>query len=161
MAADPRAFFEWLATTPVSAAFNGSSYWYFGAAMAVHLIGIALLGGTSLALGLRVLGWRLHGAPLDRLVRTLAPWFWGGLAVAVLAGLWLLVADPLKYYVNPAFRIKAVLLVAALVVQARILRTIRRKGAPPSPSAALKLLALTSVVLWFGATAAGRIVGLI
>ena len=156
----PRAFFEWLAATPVSVAFNGASYWYFGVAMAVHLLGIALLAGTSLAIGLRVLGWRLRTLPAERVSRALSPWFWRGLAIVVPTGLWLLVADPLKYFSNPAFRIKVLLLLAALIAQWALLRH-ATAGKAASASAPWKLLALATVALWFGTIAAGRIVGLL
>ncbi|UWX03869.1 hypothetical protein H1235_15420 [Pseudoxanthomonas sp. NC8] len=68
----PHPFFEWLAATGVSHALNGSNYVYFGLVMAVHLIGIALLGGVALVVALRVLDWRLPTIPAVRVVKCCA-----------------------------------------------------------------------------------------
>ncbi len=155
---EPRAFFEWLASTDVSHLFNGANYVYFGLVMAVHLIGIALLGGIALTVDLRLLGLRLGAMPAGQLALGLRPWFRAGLAVAVGTGLWMLVADPLKYYVNPAFRAKAALLLLAVPLQ-WLLHRIALRG--DSLSFATGSLAVASLLLWLAAAAAGRIVGLL
>ncbi|UWX03868.1 hypothetical protein H1235_15415 [Pseudoxanthomonas sp. NC8] len=72
-------------------------------------------------------------------------------------GGWLLVADPLKYAVNPAFQAKAALLVLAVPVQAGLQRLVARA----SPVPAQRLLAVVSLLLWLGVAAAGRVVGLL
>lgn len=153
----PHPFFEWLAHTGVSQTLNGANYVYFGLVMAVHLVGISLLGGVALVVGLKVLDWRLPTVTVGRVVDVLRPWFWIGLAVAVATGLWLLVADPLKYAVNPAFQAKAVLLLAAVLVQAGLQRLVARA----SSGIAHKALAVASLLLWLAVATAGRVVGLL
>jgi hypothetical protein len=155
-------FFEWLAHTPLSVALNGSSYWYFGLVMAAHLLGVALLGGTALLMDLRVLGTGLRAVSPKVLARALSPWFLAGLALVLGTGLWMLVADPLKYYVNDAFRLKAALLVAVLVLQGIVYRHARRLAEHGAGAGfLLKTGAVLSVTLWLGVTVAGRVVGLI
>lgn len=153
----PHPFFEWLAATDVSQTLNGANYVYFGLIMAVHLVGIALLGGVALVVGMKVLDWRLPAVPASCVVQVLRPWFWLGLAVAVATGVWLLVADPLKYSVNPAFQAKAVLLLAAILVQTGLQHLVARA----SSGLAHKALAVASLLLWLGVATAGRVVGLL
>lgn len=156
------AFFEWLAHTPTSIALNGSSYWYFGLVMAAHLLGISLLGGTALLINLRIVGKGLRAVSIKALTKALSPWFVAGLLLVFATGLWMLVADPLKYYVNIAFRAKVLLLVVVLVLQAAVYRKAKQLSEHgPGAGFALKLSAVSSVVLWLAVIVAGRVVGLI
>lgn len=154
----PHDAFQWLSHTAISQTFNEAHYLFFGGFMAVHLIGIALLGGTALLTDLRVLGIGVRAASPAQLSRALRPWLRVGLGIAVLSGAWLLVADPLKYYVNPAFRAKAVLLLFALVLQAIVHRAVKVER---SPRFSARLVAAIAVLAWTATAAAGRIVGLL
>lgn len=150
--------FAWLAHTPISQTFNGASYLYFGLIMAAHLLGLTLLGGTSLLIDLRLLGLGLRDATPRSVTLALKPWLWIGLALVVLTGTWMLVADPLKYYVNPSFRIKVVLLLLAIALQLWI----QRKALREDPiGIALRGLSLLALLLWLATTIAGRVIGLI
>ncbi|RZZ86764.1 DUF6644 family protein [Pseudoxanthomonas winnipegensis] len=140
---------EWLSRTTVSQTFNEAHYLWFGAFMAVHLIGIALLVGASLLVDLRVLDLGIRAASVTRVAQALRPWLVTGLAVTVLTGTWLFVADPLKYYVNPAFRIKVLLLLLAGLAQCVV------QHRPVKP------LALLAVLLWLATAVSGRAVGLL
>ncbi len=145
----PRSLFEWLSHTAISHAFNEAHYLWFGAFMAVHLLGIALLVGASLLIDLRVLNLGIRAVSITRATQALKPWLLAGLIVAVLAGTWLFVADPLKYYANPAFRLKALLLLLAVIAQFFV----QRKP--------LKTVAALAVLLWIGTAICGRAVGLL
>lgn len=152
----PHAAFQWLAETPLSQYFNGSHYLWFGGFMAVHLIGIALLVGTSLLIDLRLLGLGLRVATPTQVLRTLRPWLLGGLGVVLASGAWLLLADPLKYYANPVFRLKALLLVLAITTQLGLFR-----ASTESLGSGLKAVAGAGILLWFATIIAGRWVGLL
>lgn len=154
----PHALFEWLSQTAVSQAFNEAHYLFFGGFMAAHLVGIALLAGAFLLTDLRVLGIGVRAASPAQVARDLRPWLRVGLGIAVLSGTWLLVADPLKYYVNPAFRIKAALLVLAVLLQTLLHRNVRQEQSQP---ASAKIIAVLALLAWICTAAAGRIVGLL
>lgn len=154
----PHALVQWLSETALSRSFNEAHYLFFGAFMALHLIGIALLVGASLVTDLRVLGLGLRSASPARTIRVLRPWLRAGLLVAALSGIWLLVADPLKYYANPVFRAKAALLLAALLLQAA---THRGGLAATATALPARALALAALLAWLATAAAGRIVGLL
>ncbi|WDS37012.1 DUF6644 family protein [Pseudoxanthomonas sp.] len=156
--ASPHALFEWLSHTAISQTFNEAHYLFFGGFMAAHLAGIALLGGTALLTDLRVLGIGVRSATPAQVVGELRPWLWSGLAIVVLSGGWLLIADPLKYYVNPAFRAKAALLLTALVLQHLVHRLARAQA---TPRVGAKVVAAVTALLWISTAAAGRVVGLL
>lgn len=145
----PRSAFEWLSHTAISQDFNEADYLYFGFFMAAHLLGIALLVGPSLLIDLRALGIGIRAVSFKQVERTLKPWLLAGLVVAALSGSWLFVADPLKYYVNPAFRLKALFLLLALIAQFFVARK------------ASKWAALLAALLWLATAIGGRVVGLL
>lgn len=154
----PHALFEWLSHTTLSQSFNEAHYLFFGGFMAAHLIGIALLAGTALLADLRMLGIGVRAVSPSLLARDLRSWWRAGLGIAVLSGGWLLLADPLKYYVNPVFRAKAALLLVALILQVLVFRAVRGERQPP---ASAKVTAALAVLAWMSTAAAGRIVGLL
>ncbi|MFT4246899.1 MAG: hypothetical protein QM581_02520 [Pseudomonas sp.] len=149
----PRALVEWLAKTPVSHAFNESNYLFFGGFMALHLLGIAFVLGTSLVLDLRVFNLGIVNLDFAKIRRVLQPWFITGLALALLAGTWLFVADPIKYYANPVFHVKIYCLLLAFSSQLLLINS--------KSSHLIKPLAAIALASWFGTIISGRIVGLL
>jgi hypothetical protein len=146
---------SWLQHTPLSTAIRRSD-WAVMALEAVHLLGLALLGGAACLLGLAALRRTgLRGLPLGTLVLGLRPLIAAGLVLMIASGLTIASSMPFKYYLNDAFRLKMVLFVAALVATAVLMRnrsyagsTVRQRG-----------LALFAVLLWFGVGICGRVIG--
>jgi len=116
---------------------------------------MALLAGTSTVIDLRLLGVAKE-LPLSTLKR-LYPTIWTGFWLQAFSGLVLLVAYPTKSLTSPAFYIKLALIAAAMVVMVRLERRLPSGDgeAPLFPGG--RPLALWSLVLWFGAIAAGRL----
>jgi len=134
----------------------------FALTEALHVLGIALLGGSVLASDLSALGLLLTKTPPVKVWRALTPFAWTGLIAAVVSGLALVSAGPLKYYTNWVFPTKIALLTAATLIHIAIYRHIVRQadgGGEVSTSwrvgAGLSLFVWTSVIL------AGRAIGLI
>ncbi|MGV7209166.1 DUF6644 family protein [Oxalobacteraceae bacterium A2-2] len=149
------ALIEWLAHTAVAHAFNEADPWVFAAAMSIHLLGIALAFGASLILDLRLVGIGLRASPAADIAKNLQPYLLGGLGIALLSGFWLFVADVLKFWVNPVFKTKLVLLIFITVAQTWLLYRAKNEAAPVRPIAAMAALA------WLAAIVAGRLIGLI
>ncbi len=129
---------------------------------AAHILGIGLLLGAILPLDL-LLVRSTHGRDLSAigpfLVRVAAT----GAALAVITGLWLFSVRPVEYAENPAFLIKAVLLVLAIcniAFQHRGERfdTALRAGHPTVP---VRALAAVSAILWLSILMAGRTIGFV
>lgn len=87
------------------------SRWGYASVNALHVFGVSLLIGTTVALNLRLLGlWR--GVEIASLYRVLWPVAATGLAFAVASGLLLFSARATEYAVLGLFRLKLALIAA-------------------------------------------------
>jgi hypothetical protein len=115
----------------------------------LHTLGLSTLVGLSSAIDLRLLGFA-PGIPLasfERLFRLM----WPGLGLTAATGILLFVADATKHASNPAFFVK--LLFVLLAVTALALTWTRVFRGPHGG----RILAAFSLVCWFGALSAGRL----
>lgn len=123
---------------------------------AVHIIGIALLFGSIVALDLRLLGWRRNAGSAEAFTALLVPVAIGGLLIAIPAGLLMFATDARAYAASPLFQAKLVL-VALAIGNALWLRVAEKRGSTSPLRAALA--AAASILLWLGAILLGRLVG--
>jgi hypothetical protein len=175
-------FFTWLESTSFSVWMRESpSVFAFPIILAVHTIGLGLLAGINVALNMRILGFAAR-VPLDEFTRFF-PFLWVGLWLNVLSGLALLAAYPTKALTNPIFYLKLGLIAVALIILRDLRRVLTTDAfasatadsplASSGPAASqvglaavslatsvgirrAKVLAVTSLVCWAGAIAAGR-----
>ncbi len=125
----------------------------------LHILGFSLLIGAIAALDLRLLfgGRTLPVAPLARLLLPVAI---GGFLLAVPMGVLLFASDAVAIAGNPAFRLKLLLIAAALVNVAVLHRGAWRRVAAwgdRTPPAA-RIAAALSILFWFGTAACGRLI---
>lgn len=153
------AFCHWLAHTAVGIAMRDST-WGFAIVEIGHLLALALFGGSVLLVDLRFLGLGLGTQPVSRVARELLPLTAGGIGVMFVSGFLMVANGPVRYYFNPAFRIKMILFVIALLFHF-VLQVVvaRRKTEPSQRSFWLKAGAAFSLVLWFSIGVAGRAIG--
>ena len=132
------------------------SVWAYPLIETVHISAFAVLVGSLLVLEVRVFGAQpaLSHVALGRLVVRIAV---VALSAAVLAGSLLFISDAAQVAANPAFRLKLVLILMALlnaaVFHAR--DSLRRHDAVARWQAGL------SIALWFAVIAAGRMIAYI
>jgi putative copper export protein len=119
----------------------------------LHLLSIAVVLGSIVVLDLRVLGWAVPSQSPAEMSRRLAPWTWSALPVLLVSGAIFVLARPQRYFSNPLFGIKLGLLVPALALTAA-LYSLTRRTTPHSGLA--RLLAVVSLLAWFGVILAGR-----
>lgn len=120
----------------------------------LHVLGIGLLVGAIVAFDLRVLG-AARAVPLDAAARLLLPVARTGFVVIVVSGVPMLAADATHLATNPAARVKAALILLALVNVAAFHRLARTpQGAEPGARA--RLFAAVSALSWLSVAAAGR-----
>ena len=138
---------------------SGTAYLFVNA---THILGIALLLGPILLLDARLLGFA-RTVPLaviaPLLVRTAA----GGLALALLTGLWLFTVNPVEYIANPAFLTKLALLALAVInigVQ-HANPGYRRALSSDVVPGGVKAAAAASAGLWLCVLVAGRWIGFV
>lgn len=123
---------------------------------ALHIIGIALLFGSIVALDLRLIGWRRSAGPAEAIARLLQPVAVAGLVIAIPAGLLLFATDARAYAGSPLFQAKVVVIALALG-NGMWLRAAERRG--PAPQSRAALAGAASILLWVTAILLGRMVG--
>jgi len=156
---DMYPYLEWLQNTWLSGLIRDTK-WCFPAIEMAHLFGIVTLLGTMLAFDLRLVNAWLRRWPVSLLMKRLLPWTWTAFGVMVLTGTGLFISDPLRFYYNPSFRIKLVLIVLAgvnaFVFQVGAFRTLSKWDLSVDTPRGAKVAGVLSIVLWFGVVAAGR-----
>jgi hypothetical protein len=139
---------------------ESGSLWGYPFVLFLHTIGLATVAGLNGALDLRVLGVAPK-IPLASLTRFF-PIIWTAFAVTAASGTTLLIADTMKL-ASPVFYFKIAFIVLALVnlqlLKTRVFRDPLIDTRPVSGQA--RLLAITSIVFWVGATTAGRLMAYI
>jgi hypothetical protein len=150
---------HWLATSRIGILMRDST-WDFAIVEIGHLLALAIFGGAVLAVNLRFLGLGFDTQPASRVARELLPLTGAGVIVMVLSGLLLVANGPVRYYYNPAFRLKMILFVLALVFHFALQIVVARKACVPEKSSLwLRMGAAFSLLLWFSIGLAGRAIG--
>ena len=121
----------------------------FPAIQSIHLVGVALLVGTIVLVDLRLLGYALRRRDIAEIKRHVAPWTWTGLAIMLITGPILFVADVPRYSSNPAFLLKMAVLAITLVFHFAV------QNRPPAERHT-KLVAVVSIALWTCVVIGGR-----
>jgi hypothetical protein len=152
--------FKWLGHTSVGVLMRDST-WGFAIVEMAHLLALVGLGGTILMVDLRLLGFGRWRQPVSRFAKELTPLLFGSLITMLISGVLLLASGPVRYYYNPAFRIKMLLLFLAICFYFTLHGKVVRARADNNTSAWSKTAAVVSLALWLGVGLAGRIIGLI
>ena len=154
--------FQWIQSIGFLAAIRESAMVY-PVIMTTHLSCIAVFGGMILMTDMRLLGLALTRYTVTEVVDALRPWKRVGGAIMILMGLLLGGSESEKYYHNPYFWAKMILL-ALVAVHALVFRptvynqTAEIDKAPNLPGRA-KAAAVLSLVLWTGVLTMGRLIG--
>jgi hypothetical protein len=150
-------FFEWCEATGIGH-FIKASPWLFPVIESVHLLGLAVLGGSLLVVDLRMLGVGLRAQSIAGLARDARPWLLGSIGVMIVTGTALFLSESVKCYYSPAFWVKITTIPVALLFTL----TVRRRVALAvtlETTARTRLVAIVSLALWFTIAAAGRWIG--
>lgn len=125
--------------------------WAYPLLEVVHLVGIAALLGSLAVLELRL--WtRVDALPASALARLVLRVTWIGCALALASGALMFSTRPDELLVNPAFRVKAVLLgLAGLNAVA-----FHRRGGVARGDTAMRVLGGLSLLLWVAIIGCGR-----
>lgn len=126
----------------------------------LHIFGLILLVGAIGLLDLRILGFG-RALPFETCARYLTPLALLGLAVMAVSGFSLFSADAGPLSGSGIFRIKLVIVAAALAnaILFRVLWQRRLADWDRSGPAIGKIQAAGSLALWFSAATAGRLIG--
>lgn len=144
---------EWLAASPLGVWATETALAYPVANVA-HVLGLVLLLGGIGLVDLRLLG-AFRSLPLIPVYRALVPVAAAGLAVMATSGLVMFAGDAEGMAASRTFRLKLLLIAAALLNIALFRLLIGRLPAEPV-TALTRLLAAASLLLWSAAAVAGR-----
>lgn len=147
--------FQWLEDTTIGVVIR-DSLWLFPVIEAVHLLALALIGGTILIVDLRLLGFGIRSQSSAALAKALHPWLVGGLMTMVATGVPMFLSEAIKCYYSPPFWYKMSFFVVALLYTFTV-----RKRVAAADAAALgpiwgRLSAFVSLGLWFCVGFSGR-----
>ncbi len=99
--------------------FPGSSHWF----RRIHILAIAAVLSSVLMIHFRLLGWTARQVTLGDVAYRFLPWVWGGLIALALSGTVLIIGEPVRSLLNPAFQIKMTLLLFAIAATAIFARS--------------------------------------
>jgi hypothetical protein len=154
-----QAFCEWLATTDLSAQIQTVT-WIIPTVQTIHILSIASVLSAAAMVNLQVLGILSRRQPLAAVARRFLPWIWWTLIVLLLSGGTLIVGEPARSLLNPAFLLKMSLLATVLILTLILQRGLRLDALfwenPRGRRVGGRLLAAVSLVLWVGIVFAGR-----
>lgn len=150
--------FEWLDASllaDMSKAYGG----VFAVVQMFHLLALALLGGMVLVADLRLLGVLLTDLPSEVVVENTQRWFNRALLVMFLSGVFMSSAVALKLYYNTMFWAKMAAFLVGVVFVYAIRRPLLRFAHDTINPVALRLTAISSLMIWFTVAACGRWIG--
>src|SRR5882724_7206424 len=153
------AWLVWLETSGVAVAMR-QWLWLYPAVEIVHILGFVVLVGSAFMFDLRLLGLS-RALPVSALAEHLLRWSRLALLLVVPSGTLMLVAHATEFAGNPAFRLKLLLIAAALLNAALFHRWPFRAVGDwdteiPAPWPA-RLAGVASLALWTGVVACGRL----
>ena len=154
-------FCEWLASTKWSIALHESLMAY-PLIETSHVLSLMLFVGSVNFVDLRLLGWALRDVPVSEVTRRVLPWTVAGFVVAVVTGLLLFYAIPVRTYQSVWFRVKVVMLIVA-GINAGLFHLAQRGGpfawdADPRPPRRARVAGAVSLVAWATVIVMGRMI---
>jgi len=151
-------FIDWVAASPLSKAISTST-WAFAVIESIHLLALSVIGGAVLIVDLRLLGYGIRARSLAEVARDAQPWFLGSWTVMIVTGGLLFVSEPQKLYYSTPFAVKMISLLLGTIFALTVRRKVTFATEDRFTPAVMKVVALVSLVLWFGVGAGGRWIG--
>jgi uncharacterized protein DUF6644 len=152
------SFFMWCENSAVGDAIRNSK-WLFPFIEAIHLLGLALIGGAVLVVDLRLFGVILRRQPVAQLAQDAQRWLIVSLAIMIPTGTLMFTSEAIKCYYHPAFWMKMTSLFLAIVFTFTVRRWVTRADESRIKPVWSKLVALVSVTLWLLVGIGGRWIG--
>jgi hypothetical protein len=145
---------RYLQMTPWATAIR-TSLWAYPFIQLIHFCGLSLWLGTNVAGDLRLVGVGKKPQTAADVYDELFAWNWIGFCVVVLGGFLLFSARATTYIVNPAFRVKLLMLIpVALVFHIFVQAKTRGWGQSAETPVVAKLAGLAELLLWLSVVTA-------
>lgn len=148
-------FSDWLSGTAFSLAIQ-TNISAIPAIQTVHILALAALMACALTVSLRLAGRGFTSEPLSRVASRFIRAIWILLAVLLVTGTLLIVAEPGRTITNPVFYAKMIMLAVVVVITLWLSKVARRDAQRPSPAAVAA--GVLAMLLWSGIIIAGRFI---
>jgi hypothetical protein len=136
-----------------------ASRWLFPVIESVHLLALAVIGGSVLAVNLSLLGLGLGRRSAPQVWHDTWPWFAGSLATMLTTGFMLFTSEAVKLYYHEAFWVKMSALLVSLVFTATVQRPVALADPQLLTLWRSRAVGFLSLLLWFMVGASGRWIG--
>src|SRR5579863_5280461 len=149
---------HWIDHTVLSQSIRTAG-WVVPAVQTIHILAIAVVASSALMIDLRLIGVFWASRPIEAVTARFLPLVWWPLLVLLATGAIMIIAEPARSLKNPAFQIKMLLLIGALIVTGLFQFLHRRNAAfgdVAGPRAAAATLAIVSILLWSSIIFSGR-----
>lgn len=151
-------FFVWLEASALGV-FMKDLPATFATVEAVHLIALAVLGGTVLATDLRLMNVILRDVPSNTVSDQSYTWFKWALIVLLVTGFMMLAGVATKCYGNEYYWIKMYALAAGIVFAIFVKQPLLKQDHATLKPVTRYTVALASIAIWFLVAASGRWIG--
>ena len=156
-----RSLFEWVDTFPSSIAIREGVV-AFPALLTLHVMSMCLFAGLVIMMDLRLLGVGNMRTPVSEIQRRLFPWQMVGITTNAITGLILVYGQPMRYYDNVFFWVKAVMMavagVNALAFHHGTYHSLAKWDSVGTPPFGAKMAAVFSLALWAAVVVCGRMI---
>jgi len=152
-------FFEWAETSFLGyiGKTYGGVYATFG--QSLHLMALAVLGGSVLVADLRLLNVIMRDVPSEVVTEEAHKWFRIALVVIMSTGLFMAAAVAQRMYYNDFFWAKMSALLVGIIFVFAVRRPLLKGSHADLDPRVVKLVACASILVWFSVAATGRWIG--
>jgi hypothetical protein len=149
----------WIDQTPLSQMIQVTN-WVVPVVQTVHILAIAIVASSALMIDLRLIGVLWADRPMKEVSSRFLPLVWWPLLILFATGITMIISEPARSLKNPAFQLKMMLLIAALIVTG-LFQFLQRRNTKfgnlsSGPQAAAVAVAIVSMLLWASIIFAGR-----
>jgi hypothetical protein len=149
-------FSLWISETSLSF-WLVTHFWSIPIIQVFHILAIAAGFGAVLMINLRIFGLAGVDRTFAETEKRYTRWIWGALAVLIVSGIGLIIAEPIRELINPIFWIKMVLVVVAIVTSLLFHRgVLKRLSGGGTVTGGIKAGALFVIILWCVIMLCGR-----
>jgi uncharacterized membrane protein len=155
------AFAQWISDSSLSLAIR-ENVWLIPMIQISHIVAIAMIVTAAVMITTRIAGLASRSQTMQEIAQRFLPWIWTGLIVLAPTGVVLIIAEPQRTLGNPTFWWKMAMLALAVGLTASFQVSLRRDAEPwedrGQKAGARRIFAVSSVVLWLGIVATGRLI---
>jgi len=149
----------WIDHTTLNQAIQATN-WVVTTVQTIHILAIAAVASSALMIDLRLIGVFWANRAMKDVSSRFLPLVWWPLLILLATGIIMIIAEPARSLKNPAFQLKMLLLIAALIVTG-LFQFLQRRNVSfgdlrSGPRAAAATLAIVSMLLWSSIIFAGR-----